>query len=151
MRSFPGLFAMSKIKLARFWTGSLWELKLFEDETCWIVVGIIQGRLVKQETLRNVSENELIAWSAGKRVRPSRLVFSFASDWLRRRDKFSGPITEQNCVKPQRNPEFLSTLNWKLYLKLRFLYFQNTCRIVGFVSAMLRIQWLFSSLSVIIC
>ena len=86
---------------------------------------------------------------AGKHLRPSRLVFSFASDWLRRWGEFSGPITKQSYVKPQRNPEFLSTLNWKLYLKLRFLYFQNTGRIVGFVSAMLRMQWLLSSLSVI--
>ena len=29
------------------------------------------------------------------------IVFSFASDWLRVWREFSGPITEQGCVKPK--------------------------------------------------
>ena len=29
------------------------------------------------------------------------IVFNFASDWLRGWREFSGPITEQGCVKPK--------------------------------------------------
>ena len=94
----------------KFWSPheeAKWASKLAKKYSVFLLLrSTFQPSVEKpKKNIKATNKDNIISqWEHGKtRMTKSRLVFRFASDWLRGWRKFSGPIREMSYVKPNQS------------------------------------------------